>query len=801
MGEGAEVDFEPTVERGGRFGDGERELRWERQVGLPFLNRSDTLRRGARESSILPMAVCSKPSSRRMLAVALGALLVSGACSGASQKPSAAFFEPTATPRPLAATPTPSGTPMATVAGGNEGLAAARQLQREGRFDAAAAMYGALAAASSGSVRVQALVGSSIARYSDGDREGALRAVSEAAAAGPPGSEEGVAAGYLLGVRLQEANRFDEAATALSKVMSPRGALSPYIAAEYGRALAAAGRLTEAAREWESLLAQKDLPAALQVTVLGDRAAAARTSGDRAALAGWLDALISLNGDPSAMYERAQLARDAGERALSEQLLSSIVAYQSGSRFAVQAVAQLHAAGVPVDAGQEGLIYYRRGAYQDARLVLLDGIEEAGLSKPTLAFRLYYLAASYEDAGVLDKSILYYDRAAAAGGSDGNTHRAKYWAARVTERTGDVLGARARYRALVADGPAGEFTSESAFRAGYTLLREGDAAGAVAAWDAVGSGGGERVAYWKGRALAALGRANESASEYQRAVTLGALGFYGTEAARELKQSPAIDTTYRKRGLAAPTNWDAIALWLGGHVAGAYPGRPPTAAASLAWVGLRRQAAAVLNASAVGADAWRLLELSREAQSAGLVDVAAQLAERVRASAGAATSDLPKDLLRVMYPVDYVTQVDAEAKANNLDPLFFAALVRQESYWDAAAGSGAGALGLTQVIPGTGQGIAAALNVNGFSAEDLFRPAVSLRFGAYYLAGQLKRFKQPWAALAAYNAGPGNAARWSEANGKGGAADFVEQVDFEETAHYVAIVLEHYAHYLRAYVD
>ncbi|MEP7215808.1 MAG: transglycosylase SLT domain-containing protein [Anaerolineaceae bacterium] len=748
------------------------------------------------------MAVCSKPSSRRMLVLALGALLVCGACGGSSSKPTVAFLAPEPTPVPPTAVPTPYNTPVVAVPNVAEALASAREVLREGRFDTAAAMYGALAAVTSnGSIRAQALVGSSIARYSDGDREGALVAVSEAARVAPGGSPESVSAGYLLGVRLNEAERFEDAAAALASVMSRSGALAPYIAGEYARALASSGRPLEAAAAWDALLVQGDLPVSLRASVLRERVAAARAAGDDAALVRWLDGLIGFSGDAPALLERAQKARASGEPELSAQLLTRLVATQPDSRLAVQAVVLLHEAGVTVDAGQEGLIYYRRGAYPEARRVLLAGIAEPGISSATLAFRLYYLAAAYEDAGLPDKAIVYYDQAAKAGGSDVYTHRARYWAARVTERSGDKVGAGARYRALVSEGPAGEFTAEASFRAGYTLFSAGDAAGAVSAWDAVGGGGGARVAFWKGRALATLGRVMESGVEYQRAVKLGPLDFYGSEAARELKQAPAIDTSYRPRNLGAKTDWSVIAAWLGQRVPGSFPGTVPTAAAELAWVGLREQAAGVLNDAAVGAGAWRLLELAREAQGAGVMDVAAQLAVRVRIAAGAESADVPRDLLRVSYPVDYVTQLDTEAKANNLDPLFFAALVRQESFWDPAAGSGAGALGLTQVIPETGNGIARALEVREFVPQDLFRPAVSLRFGAYYLAGQVRRFGQPWAALSAYNAGPGNAARWVEATGRGGAADFVEEVDFEETSHYVLVVLEHYAHYLRAYGD
>jgi soluble lytic murein transglycosylase len=88
-----------------------------------------------------------------------------------------------------------------------------------------------------------------------------------------------------------------------------------------------------------------------------------------------------------------------------------------------------------------------------------------------------------------------------------------------------------------------------------------------------------------------------------------------------------------------------------------------------------------------------------------------------------------------------------------------------------------------------------------YRTEDLFRPAVSLQFGAYYIGGQLKRYGTPQAALAAYNAGPGRLQQWLAGAPDGDLADFVEAVDINETHNYVILVLEQYAYYQAAWAD
>lgn len=86
------------------------------------------------------------------------------------------------------------------------------------------------------------------------------------------------------------------------------------------------------------------------------------------------------------------------------------------------------------------------------------------------------------------------------------------------------------------------------------------------------------------------------------------------------------------------------------------------------------------------------------------------------------------------------------AREEGVDEVLFEALVGKESSFNPMARSKDGAMGLTQLMPGT----AAELRV-----ENPFDPEQNLRGGAKYLAQQIMRFGDARLALAAYNAGPG----------------------------------------------
>jgi len=91
---------------------------------------------------------------------------------------------------------------------------------------------------------------------------------------------------------------------------------------------------------------------------------------------------------------------------------------------------------------------------------------------------------------------------------------------------------------------------------------------------------------------------------------------------------------------------------------------------------------------------------------------------------------------------------DKAADRHDIPRDIFAALIQQESAWNPDAVSSAGAIGLTQVMPRTGE------HHCGLTADQLTDPESNLDCGASYLSAQFKVFGDWRLALAGYNAGP-----------------------------------------------
>jgi len=160
--------------------------------------------------------------------------------------------------------------------------------------------------------------------------------------------------------------------------------------------------------------------------------------------------------------------------------------------------------------------------------------------------------------------------------------------------------------------------------------------------------------------------------------------------------------------------------------------------------------------------------------------------------------DIPNEAWRTAFPLPYESSLRSAAAGNNVDPMFMAGLIRQESAFESNAVSHQGAMGLMQVMPGTASKLARQLRVR-YARASLTDPGYNLKLGARYLADLLQIFGTHEAVLAAYNAGEDRVVQWTAGQNYLETAEFVESIPFTETRDYVQIVIRNADVYRQIY--
>ena len=183
-----------------------------------------------------------------------------------------------------------------------------------------------------------------------------------------------------------------------------------------------------------------------------------------------------------------------------------------------------------------------------------------------------------------------------------------------------------------------------------------------------------------------------------------------------------------------------------------------------------------------------------------LAIVLAVLAVAALGAVAVLRDEQPNWWVRLWYPLDYREVVVGNARLYHLDPALVAAVIYQESRFDATARSDAGAVGLMQLLPDTARGIALHTGGGNFASRHRSarpRPERALRLLVPAApAAEVQRYKNgDELALAAYNAGQANVDRWIADTPAGQHGED----PVPETRDYVADVEHVEALYRRAY--
>jgi len=162
------------------------------------------------------------------------------------------------------------------------------------------------------------------------------------------------------------------------------------------------------------------------------------------------------------------------------------------------------------------------------------------------------------------------------------------------------------------------------------------------------------------------------------------------------------------------------------------------------------------------------------------------LPDRAIISAGRANATRA---LRYRFPLLFEEAVTRAAAEMEIDPTIIYGVMRRESAFIPDIKSGAGAVGLMQLMPRTAKYVADLKGKKKWHG-DLTNVNTNIDFGAFYLRHVLNRFDNHLPlALASYNAGPHRVKKWLPTNTDLPADVWIDTIPFDETRRYVRAVL------------
>ena len=153
-----------------------------------------------------------------------------------------------------------------------------------------------------------------------------------------------------------------------------------------------------------------------------------------------------------------------------------------------------------------------------------------------------------------------------------------------------------------------------------------------------------------------------------------------------------------------------------------------------------------------------------------------------------------KRAISVRFPMLYRPDVDRAAEKNRIDSAWIFGVMRRESAYIRDIKSGAGAVGLMQLMPTTAKYVAKLQGKKDWQG-DLTNATTNINFGAFYLRYVLDKFDDHEVlATASYNAGPHRIDQWLQDTTLD-ADIWIDTIPFTETRRYVRAVLAYAAIY------
>jgi soluble lytic murein transglycosylase len=800
---------------------------------------------------------------KRTLLVLLAGLLTLTACTLPGLTPAPPTITPGPSPTqttPPTLTPTPTPIPSPTpvpalrITSGNKALANGDYFHAQDEYQAA------LASAEDDNVRAQAHWGLGKTHFQYENYPAALESLRTLIQT-YPSTGQAIQARFLLGETYYNLKRYQEAADAYSAYLQLRpGLLDAYVQEKRGDALYALASYSDAAAAYQAALAaagQHD-PTGVKIKIANSDL---NGNDPATALALYDEIYTASNNDylKAQMYllsGRALLQLNRADEAYNRWQYA--IANYPTSFDSYSALVALLDANQTVSDFDRGLVDYYAEHYDVALIALNRYIVEHPDHDGSA---LYYLGLTLRELGEYKKAIETWDKFIT--GYAGNEHWASAWderattqwtyldeysiaaqslqdyagiatgspfiisylmyAARIYERANKLDEAAALWESLPGRAASDSSFGNAMFQAGIVRYRQEKYPKALEDFQsalklAADSSEEARALLWIGKTYQASGDHDNAQSAWEKAQAVDLSGYYSLRA-RDLLENRAPFAVAPNYNLnynlgverTAAASWLRVKFNLSLDTdlngLGAMAADPRFQRGMEFWqLGLYDEARLEFESLRMSvqenpADSFRL---GNALLDLGLYRPAIFALRQVLTLAGmddqSASLNAPIYFKHVRYGLYYSDTIWPASAGNNLDPLFITSLIRQESLFEGFVRSNAGARGLMQIIPATGESIAANMGwPPNYSDDDLYSPYISIRMGTYYLNANRRLLDGDiYAALAAYNGGPGNAQAWKDL-AKGDADLLLEIIRFGETRDYIRGIYETYTVYRALY--
>jgi peptidoglycan lytic transglycosylase len=619
-----------------------------------------------------------------------------------------------------------------------------------------------------------------------------------------PESSLGMRSEYQRGLALLGMYVYPQASDAFTKFLEtyPHSELAPDAGLSLGRALTAEVQLEQAARAYQDVwIKTPGTDADLEVEKALEEM---RTWGVK---------IPEYTSDD--LYERGKTLARMGQYEKAVDAFTRILSKDATPSYRQDVLLR------------DGVALFNMSRRADSAVILEKMVHDYP-EDPRVPEAMYWLGRCYSKLGDWERGIKAFQKLLDRFPQSDWAHDSLFFTANIYREAGDMKKALHFYERLSREYPDSKFADSAIWWRAWSLYTAGDYwASEQTLQELINryprSFLVNQSRYWQGRAAEKMGDSSRAAAYFEEVLRKGPYTYYGYRAAEQKGRLKAAIADLKAES--------TISINVDDVCAGTFSGNDPVNSLDIdegphEWTSEMRQALSGVP-SYGKAQELMFLDMKKEAdQELWALQDAVPHEQGMYIALSKAFFDLgdyyrslqlvlrnyerylerpregtPEDLWLLAYPQGYWESILSYARKYGQDPYYIAAIVREESQFSSGALSPAGARGLMQVMPTTGEWVAKRIKLGGFDRSKLFDADTGINVGTWYIGYLMKQFKgDPLLTAAAYNAGPDAVLAWLEKFGSNRDGDaFVEEIPYAETRGYVKKVLRNYGEYRRIY--